>query len=89
VKALSQAIPGAIQFAVQMKRFEFEKQLMEQHFNQNYVESDTYPGSEFKGSFTNNTAVNYTKDGTYTVKVKGKLTKHGVRQHVESRDILK
>ena len=34
---------GAIQFAAQMKGFEFQKQLMQQHFNENYVESDKYP----------------------------------------------
>ena len=78
-----------MQFAVQMKGFEFEKQLMEQHFNENYVESDTYPRSEFKGSITNNAEVNYAKDGTYPVKVKGKLTIHGVTQDVESTGSLK
>jgi polyisoprenoid-binding protein YceI len=80
---------GAIQFAVQMKGFEFEKQLMQQHFNENYVESDKYPKAEFKGSITNNSSVNYKKDGTYTTKVKGKLTIHGVTKDVETTGTLK
>src|ERR1044071_5426615 len=40
---------GNIQFAVLMKGFEFKKALMQEHFNENYVESDKYPTSEFKG----------------------------------------
>lgn len=74
---------GAIQFAVQMKGFEFEKQLMEQHFNENYVESDSYPRSEFRGSIINNSEINYSKDGVYPAKIKGRLTIHGVTQDVE------
>lgn len=89
VTAVLDSKTGAMQFAVQMKGFEFEKQLMEQHFNENYVESDTYPRSEFKGFLTNNAEVNYSKDGTYPVKVKGKLTIHGVTKDVESTGSIK
>lgn len=80
---------GAVQFAVQMKGFEFEKQLMQQHFNENYVESDKYPKSEFRGTITNNSDINYNKDGSYTARVKGKLTIHGVTRDVESTGTLK
>ena len=75
---------GAIQFSVQMKGFEFEKKLMQQHFNENYVESDKFPKGEFKGTITNNSEVNYTKNGSYTAKVKGKLTIHGVTKEVQT-----
>ena len=64
---------GNMQFAVLMKGFEFERALMEEHFNENYVESSKFPKTEFKGSVSNNATVNYTKDGVYPVKVKGKL----------------
>lgn len=80
---------GALQFAAQMKSFEFEKQLMEQHFNENYVESDKFPKSEFKGTIINNSEINYSKDGTYTAKVKGKLTIHGITRDVETTGTLK
>jgi acetamidase/formamidase len=73
---------GAIQFSVLMKGFQFEKALMEEHFNENYVESSKYPKAEFKGTITNNTTINYLKDGAYPVTVKGKLLMHG-----ESRDV--
>jgi polyisoprenoid-binding protein YceI len=75
---------GDVQFAVLMKGFEFRKALMQQHFNENYVESDKYPKSEFRGQITNNGEINYTKDGTYTAHVKGKLTMHGQTKDVET-----
>src|ERR1700754_3021209 len=68
---------GDLQFAVLMKGFEFKKALMQQHFNENYVESDKFPKSEFRGQVTNNSEVDYTKDGSYNAHVKGKLTIHG------------
>ncbi len=73
---------GAIQFSALMKGFEFERALMEEHFNENYVESTKYPKAEFKGQITNNEDVNYIKDGVYAVKVLGKLTMHG-----ETKDV--
>jgi polyisoprenoid-binding protein YceI len=89
VTAVLDSKSGAMQFAVQMKGFEFEKQLMQQHFNENYVESDKYPKAEFKGTIANNSDINYSKDGTYTAKVKGKLTIHGVTKDVESTGTIK
>ncbi|WP_315818368.1 hypothetical protein [Paraflavitalea speifideaquila] len=61
---------GGMQFAVLMKGFEFAKALMQEHFNENYVESDKYPKADFKGLVVNNGEVNYTKDGSYGTKVK-------------------
>ena len=75
---------GDIQFAVLMKGFEFRKALMQEHFNENYVESDKYPKAEFRGQITNNSEINYTKDGTYTVHIKGKLSLHGKTKDVEA-----
>lgn len=75
---------GAIQFAVLMKGFAFERALMEEHFNENYVESAKYPKAEFKGKLKDMENVNLSKDGTYTVKVKGNLTMHGVTKEVET-----
>ena len=75
---------GNIQFAVLMKGFEFQRALMQEHFHENYAESDKYPRSEFKGVIINNSAVNYAKEGTYNVSVKGKLTLHGETKDVET-----
>jgi polyisoprenoid-binding protein YceI len=75
---------GDIQFLVLMKGFEFTRALMQEHFNENYVESTKFPKAEFKGAIVDNAAVNYAKDGVYKVKVKGKLTMHGVTKDTES-----
>ena len=75
---------GNMQFAVLMKGFEFEKALMQEHFNENYVESHKFPKAEFKGQVINNSEINYSKDGTYQAKVKGTLTMHGETKEVET-----
>src|SRR5689334_5931033 len=53
---------GILQFAVLMKGFEFQKALMQEHFNENYVESDKFPNGSFKGEVANNSSINYQKD---------------------------
>ena len=75
---------GNLQFAALMKGFAFERALMEEHFNENYVESHKFPKAEFKGTIVNNETINYSKDGTYSVTVKGKLTIHGETKEVET-----
>ena len=75
---------GNVQFSVPIKGFEFEKALMQEHFNENYLESDKYPKGEFKGQIVNNAEIDYTKDGVYNAKVKGKLTIHGQTNEVET-----
>ncbi|HEX6333383.1 MAG TPA: YceI family protein [Flavisolibacter sp.] len=89
VAAVLDTKSGALQFSVLMKSFEFEKALMQEHFNENYVESNKFPKAEFKGSITNNGDINYAKDGSYTAKVKGKLTIHGVTRDVETTGTIK
>lgn len=79
---------GAIQFAVLMKGFAFERALMEEHFNENYVESNKYPKAEFKGKLKDLDEIDITRDGTYNVKVKGDLTMHGQTKEVETQGKL-
>jgi len=69
---------GEIVFAVLIKGFRFERALMEEHFNENYMESTKFPKADFKGKIEDLSAVNFTKDGTYKVKVIGNLTLHGI-----------
>ena len=75
---------GQIAFTLLMKGFQFENQLMEDHFNEDYVESSKYPKASFKGFITNIKDVNLAKDGTYPAKVKGDLTLHGVTKPIET-----
>ena len=74
---------GKMEFALLMKAFKFEKALMEEHFNENYVESGKYPKATFAGRITNLDAVDFKKNGTYKVNVKGNLTIHGETNEVE------
>lgn len=84
VTAVLDTKSGNLQFAVLMKGFEFDKALMQEHFNENYVESHKYPKAEFKGAVVNNAEINYSKDGVYKAKVKGQLTIHGETNTVET-----
>lgn len=84
VTCVIDAATGNMQFAVLVKGFTFERALMQEHFNENYMESEKFPRAEFKGAIVNNSSVNYNKDGEYPVTVKGKLTVHGETKDVES-----
>lgn len=75
---------GKLEFAVLIKGFQFEKALMQEHFNENYMESDKFPKATFKGNIGDFKSVNLSKDGVYPVKVKGQLTIHGVTKDVET-----
>ena len=74
---------GLLQFAVLMKGFEFRKALMQEHFNENYIESHKHPKAEFRGSIVNNSEVDYTRVGTYSVRAKGQLSLHGVTKEID------
>ena len=80
---------GVIAFSVLMKGFEFDKALMQEHFNDHYVESDKYPKAEFRGTVVNNSAINYAKEGSYPARVKGRFTLHGVTKDMETSGTLK
>ncbi len=62
-------------FLVPIKSFEFKSSLMQEHFNENYMESDKFPDAKFVGKV--NEAIDWNKDGVYNVTVTGKLTVHG------------
>ena len=63
---------------VTIKGFDFEKKLMQEHFNEKYMESDKYPYATFTGKL--NDTLDYKKDGVYKVTVSGKLNLHGVEK---------
>lgn len=73
---------GEIVFAVLIKGFHFERALMEEHFNENYMESDKFPKSIFRGKVNNITSVDIVKDGSYAVTADGDLTIHNITKKV-------
>lgn len=74
---------GKIEFSMLIRSFEFEKKLMQEHFNENYMESEKYPKATFEGTVTNMSDIDLKKDGTYSAKVEGKLTIHNVTKEVK------
>jgi polyisoprenoid-binding protein YceI len=79
---------GDLVFKVLMKSFEFEKALMQEHFNENYVESDKYPNATFKGKITNLDEVNFAKNGNYKVMTEGELMIHGVTNKIKCQGMV-
>ena len=67
-----------IAFAVPISSFHFKKALMEEHFNEKYIESDKFPSATYKGKI--NEKIDFTKDGTYRITSTGKFTIHGVEK---------
>ena len=82
------AATGNLEAAILVKGFHFEKALMEEHFNENYMESGKFPKAIFAGTIANFNTVNLKKDGNYPVTVKGNLTMHGVTKPVEAKGNL-
>jgi len=81
------ASTNEIQVRVTIQNFKFKNALMEEHFNENYMETEkkvdgAYPNrnAEFKGKI--NEPIDYAKEGENKVTITGKLTIHGVTKDV-------
>ena len=85
VNAALDAATGDLVFKVLMKSFDFEKALMQEHFNENYVESHKFPNGTFQGKVTNIKDIDFATPGTYDALVEGDLTIHGVTQKVSEK----
>jgi hypothetical protein len=79
---------GEIVFQALIKSFHFDRALMEEHFNENYMESDKFPKSVFKGKIANFSAVDFSKNGTYDVTVEGDLTIHDVTNKISTKGTI-
>jgi hypothetical protein len=69
---------GEVIIAIPNKEFHFKSALMEEHFNENYMESEKYSKSEFKGKILDIEKYDFTRPIIYKVKLQGTLTIHGV-----------
>lgn len=69
---------GEVVFIVPYTSFKFKKALMQEHFNEKYMESDKYPNATFKGKI--NERVSFTKDTVMQVTATGVFNCHGVDQ---------
>lgn len=76
---------GDIAYKVLIKSFEFEKALMQEHFNENYMHSEKYPKASFDGKIVNLKSINFAKDGVYDAEVEGTLEIHGVKKTIKEK----
>lgn len=79
---------GEVVFQVLIKSFKFEKALMQEHFNENYMESHKFPKAVLKGKINDWSKVNLNQDGQYPVSVSGALTIHGVTKNITEKGML-
>lgn len=79
---------GKLSFIMLMKDFSFEMNLMQKHFNDEYVESDKFPRGIFNGQITNIQSVNFAKDGSYPIIVKGNMQVHGVNKAIQTNGVI-
>jgi polyisoprenoid-binding protein YceI len=80
---------GEMVFSVPMQSFEFEKSLMQKHFNSaKFLDTKTFPKSKFKGEITNLNEINFAVNGIYTAKVSGELTLHGVTKTINETSTI-
>ncbi|MBN8577771.1 MAG: YceI family protein [Cytophagales bacterium] len=81
VTSLLNTANGEVAVAVLVKSFHFDRALMEEHFNENYMESTKFPKATYNGKILNLDKINFKVNGTYPVEVGGDLTLHGVKQY--------
>ena len=75
-----------IAFVIPVSSFVFKKALMQEHFNEKYMESEKFPMLKFSGTI--NEPVDFTKEGVYKVTATGKLTIHGVENQVTEQGTI-
>lgn len=89
VNAAIDANTGQLVFKVLMKAFQFEKALMQEHFNENYVNSDKFPNATFDGKVVNIEEIDFEAPGEYEAQIEGKLTIKGETNKVSDKGTFK
>lgn len=69
---------GEVIVSIPNEKFHFRRPLMEEHFNENYMESGKFPKSEFKGKIGNIEKIKWESGQAYDAEVTGVLNIHGV-----------
>ncbi len=67
-----------VYFKIQNTTFQFREKLMQEHFNENYMESDKFPVSDFNGKILED--IDFTKIGNHKVTIVGVLNIHGKKK---------
>jgi hypothetical protein len=69
---------GEVTISIPVKQFKFKRALMEEHFNENYLESDKYPECVFKGKIAGIEKLDLNAKEPFKTTITGNLTLHGV-----------
>lgn len=86
VSAILDASSGKFAVNALINEFKFKVPLMEEHFNENYMETSKYPNAKFSGQIANFDAAKLTSKVTY--EIEGDLTLHGVTKKVKAKMTL-
>jgi len=79
-------VSGDVVFSVPMQSYEFEKSLMQKHYNgKKFLDTKQFPKSKFKGSITNLSEVDFKTDGVYKVTIEGALSMHGKTNNISEK----
>ena len=89
VSSILDSKTGKLAIELLVKSFHFKKALMEEHFNENYMESDKYPKAKFDGKIDNINDVDFSKNGTYNITISGNLTIKDKTNKVNTKGTLK
>lgn len=67
-----------VQAKIPIQSFEFKQKLMQEHFNENYLESDKYPYGNLDATIVEN--IDFTRNGVYDITISGILDIHGIKK---------
>jgi hypothetical protein len=80
VQSILNTSTKSIAFIISIRSFQFKKDLMREHFNEKYLESDKFPNATYSGKI--NEEVDFGKDGSYNVTSTGKIAMHGQEKEI-------
>lgn len=86
VQSILNTTTKSIAFIISIRSFQFEKDLMKEHFNEKYMESDKFPNATYSGKINDN--LDFSQDGKYAVSAIGKITIHGREKEITTPGIL-
>lgn len=86
-KPIINTATGDVQMKIVISGFVFEKPLMQEHFNENYMESEKFPNAIYKGKI--NEKIDWEKDGEHKVTITGTFDIHGVKNDRTIDGIIK
>ncbi len=80
---------GEVVFSVPMQGFEFDKSLMQKHYNSDkFLDTQTHPKAKLKAKIVNLDQVNFSEDGSYSANVEGELTIKDVTRPIKEKGTI-